>query len=117
MLKQVKLGSLADFNDGKLAAAFDHHLRLAFEDVNDRPGEKKARKVTLQVEVVPIVHQDGATTDCQILAQVKSTVPTHVTAPVTCQLRQSQKGSMAVWNDLAEDNPDQMTIDEIGGGE
>ena len=110
-VKQLKLQTLADFNGGKVAAAFDHHVKRVIEDCDDRPGETKARKITLEVEVVPRILQDGAATDCEITAKVKSTVPAHIAAPVVCQIR---RGGIAAFNDLSEDNPHQRTLDEIG---
>lgn len=103
------LRALAALDGGRIDEAFKLHLRRAIEDCDDRPGEEKSRKVTLQVEVKPIARQDGATTDVEIVVQAKSSIPTHVSGAVSARVLH---GGDAWFNDFSEDNPDQRTLDQ-----
>lgn len=109
MFKKLTLENLQFIADGSVSAAFQHHLKRAVEDCDDRPGDKKPRKVTLELLVTPVVLQDGSTTDVSVESYVKSSVPPHISRPVECKVKQ---GGKAVFNDLSQDNPNQMTIDQ-----
>lgn len=109
MLRELSLESLGFVAGGTVDAAFAHHLRRAVADCEDRSGDTKPRKVTLTVNVSPVVLQDGACTDCAIECEVTSTVPKHVSKPVECRIK---AGGRALFNDLSEHSVDQMTIDE-----
>ncbi len=112
MLKNLDLPGLADFADGTVDAAFAQHVKRAIVDCEDRPGDKKPRKVTITANIVPVVMQDGAVTDVCVDCEVSSTVPKHVSKSVECRIKQ---GGRAIFNDMSNANVDQMTIDEQGG--
>ena len=107
MLMELNLENVKHMADGTIAQAFQVHMKRAISDAEDRPGDKKSRKVTLEFEVTPVVLQDGAVTEVQIEAKVKSTVPPHVSRPVECKIKQ---GGRAAFNDLSQDNVHQKTI-------
>lgn len=109
MLRELDLEGLAEFAGGTVDAAFRHHVKRAILDCEDRPGEKKPRTITLSLKVVPVILQEGAVTDVQADCEVTSSVPKHVSRTVECRIKQ---GGRAIYNDLSEDNVDQMTIDE-----
>ena len=109
MFKDMNLENLKFIADGTVDAAFRQHLKRAIEDCEDRCGDGKARKVLLALHISPVVLQDGGVTEVSIEAKVKSTVPDHISRPVECKVKQ---GGRAMFNDLSQDNPNQMTIDQ-----
>lgn len=61
--RPVTLGAFIEFDNGKVAAAFDHEMRQMVRDVTDRPGDKSRRTVQLTVEMVPKLEKDKAALD------------------------------------------------------
>ena len=110
-IKNLSLEALQDFADGTVAVSFNQHLKRAINDCDDRPGDSKARKVTLEVMITPQQLQDGNACNITTECKVKSSVPDHISRPIECRIKQ---GGKAVFNDMSPDNPDQMTIDQVG---
>lgn len=104
------LTAVGDMDGGRVDEAVKLHIRRAIEDCEDRPGEDKVRKVTLEVAIKPVSRQDGATCDIELEAKVKSAIPNHVSAPTTARVLH---GGDAWFNDMSEDAPDQRTIDDV----
>jgi hypothetical protein len=104
------MGAIGAIGGGQIEAAVKTLLRRMLDDCDDRPYEEKTRKLVITVEAKPVRRQDGATTDVEMTGQVKVTVPTHKSDPVTARFIH---GGDAWFNDLAEDNPDQLTIDQL----
>lgn len=114
MLRELNLEGLSHFADGTVDASFARHVKRAILDCEDRPGEKKARTITLVVNIVPVVLQEGAVIDTNVDCTVKSSVPDHISKTVECRLKQ---GGRALFNDMSADHVDQRTIDEMTGGD
>lgn len=112
MIRELDLAGLSEFAGGTVDAAFRHHIKRAIVDCEDRPGEKKPRTITLAVRITPVILQDGAATDVKADCEVTSNVPKHVSRTVECRIKQ---GGRAIFNDMAEDNVEQRTIDELDG--
>lgn len=112
-VKQLGCGTVGELDDGRVAIAFDRHLRRAISDCEDRPGDGTARKVTITLEVKPLI-LEGAV-DISVVAQIKGSIPNHVSRPTVCQIRSMNNavGKVAAFNDLSGDNPRQGTIDEV----
>lgn len=111
-IKRIEeIASLTDIDEGRLAAAFTRHMKRAIADCEDRPADKKARVVTIQLAVVPTYVDEGYLQDIGVEASIRSKVPDHVTLPVNCRVK---RGSGAVFNDMNENDVDQKTIDELG---
>lgn len=111
-LQELKLASLADFEDGRVAAVFDRHLRAAIADCEDRPSDKKPRLVTLTLAVLPVTLQDGSLVDVAIEARAAGKIPPHRSRTVACSVKH---GGRVLFNGLSPDDPHQRTIDEIEG--
>lgn len=111
MLRELNLEGMTGFAGGTVEAIFNRHIKRAIEDCEDRPGEKKPRKVTLTANVVPIMLQDGATTDVAVDCEVTCSIPKHISKTVDCRVK---VGGRAIFNDMSEEDVDQMTIDEAG---
>jgi len=109
MLTELNLQSLASIDEGRVDKAFARHLKRAIQDCEDRPGDKKPRKITVTALVSPIMLQDGAVSNVSVECEISSTVPKHVSRLVECTVKH---GGRALFNDLSEDDIKQRTIDE-----
>lgn len=109
MIQQLNLATLKDELDGgRVGAAFDHELRRCVEDCQDRPGDTKPRKVTLELTIEPVKSDSNFCEEVWGKIRISSTVPKRQTKPISFGVR---KGGMLVFNDLSEDDVKQRTID------
>jgi len=72
----LNLKSLADLDGGRIAAAFEQAVKRCALDCEDRPNEENARKVTLQVEILPTMDEAGYCDGVNMAFQVKDNLPT-----------------------------------------
>ena len=64
-LKVLNLQSMADLSHGAVGVAVDKLIRQAIRDCIDRPGDDRARKLTVQIEFTPTAHIDGQSVTCE----------------------------------------------------
>jgi len=112
-LKKLELRELATISHGRLAAAFDHHLEECIADCLDRPAVNKPRAVTVTVEIRPKDLEKGELETIATVVKIGAKLPGKATAPITMDVRKSQKGAQAVYNDHSPDDPKQRTLDEV----
>ena len=109
-VQPLNLRTLAELDLGKGAEAFQRLLKRAVEDCMDRPGDKTARKVALEIHIVPIMEQGGDCTEVAAEIHCTAKVPTYRTKPYSMGVR---KGGHLVFNPDSPDNINQSTfIDE-----
>lgn len=106
-LHLLSLESLNDLDGGKAAEAFKLHLRRAAMDCVDRPGDPKARKVTLEVELTPDPEPDGTCDRVHFQIRASSAVPKHQTRLYSAGLRAN--GAL-VFNEDSPGNVQQSTL-------
>lgn len=106
--QQLTAKNLAEFEGGKLAAAFDQLLLAAGRDCFDRPGVKNKRSITLTVEVRPELDDAGMCEHVRIEASVGSKTPKYGSREVVGNI---QKSGAIIFDDLSPDNPDQSTLE------
>ena len=58
----------------KFEALFNRGISECVDDCRDRPGDPKPRKLTLEVEFVPIVSAQGHADDVRVTMQVRTRV-------------------------------------------
>ena len=109
MRMTLDLSNLKDFDFGKADAAFNKCLENAVRDLLDRPGDKTARKVVLQVELTPIIQQDGDVVDADVNFQCLAKLPAYRTANRPAAI--DRQGHLVFQPD-APDNPRQETLIE-----
>lgn len=109
MFVPLSLESLSAIDEGRVERAFARHLQRAIADCEDRPGDKKPRKITLTANLSPVMLQDGAVTSVEVECEVSSTVPKHVSKIVECVVK---NGGRALFNNMSEGDVLQKTIDE-----
>ncbi len=108
-LQTLSLDTLKDFDFGKANVAFEHALRKIVRDIIDRPGDKSARKVILTTELTPQLEQDGDVVSASVGFLIEAKIPKWKTQPQPTNV--TSRGQL-LFQELAPDNPDQMTIDD-----
>lgn len=104
----LNIKTIADLDNGLIAAAFDHHIQIVADDCADRPVETRARKLVMQLEFVPTPRQDGNLDMMQVVCQVTSRIPPHSTRAFEMEYR---KGGATFNRDAPEDFR-QMTLSD-----
>lgn len=105
-LKQLSLETLKDLDSGRASEAFRLHLRRAQADCEDRPADPEPRKVTLELELAPVLDDDGTCTEVTVRIKAKSSVPVHKTRVYSCGLR----ANGIVFNEDSPTNVNQATL-------
>lgn len=108
-IQQLSLAGLSLLDLGKTEAALAQHLRRVARDCYDRPGDRKARKVSLEIAVTPVLDADGGCELVKVQVQVTSAVPKMRTREYEMRLRPN--GSISFNEDLPTDF-DQSTLFE-----
>lgn len=110
---ELTLTSLDQLDDGRVAKAFLHELKRAVQDCMDRPGDDKARTVSLELKITPVVstangilEMEGANGEFSI----KSKVPDRKSK--TYSFRANKKGQLA-YSSTSPEDADQTTFDDI----
>lgn len=106
-LKKFDLGALGILENGKAVAAFEAHLKRVAADCYDRPGDPKARSVSIQVDVIPVCDVDGSCDRVDAQIQVTSKLPPHKTKPISLGLHPN---GLFSYNPDSPGNVDQSTM-------
>jgi hypothetical protein len=110
--RELKLENLPLIDGGRIAEAFNQGLNRLAADCADRPGDERARTLTLQASLVPCLDDEGQYEDAKIQFQVCETIPKRKSKVIDLQ---PVRGNKFAFNDLAEDDARQHTIDELTG--
>jgi hypothetical protein len=104
----LTLETLGDLAGGQARAVVNAALRAAVRDLEDRGGDEKPRKVTIEV-VIEKVSRDGS----GVLAKVKAKtgVPPYETDPTFGDLQTGERGQPEMaFSPSAPENPDQPPL-------
>lgn len=107
---QLSLASLNDLDDGRVAVAFMQELRRAVQDCMDRPGDKNARSINLELKLTPVVGDEGQCDGAMGEFQIKSKVPTRKSK--TYSFGTNTKGHL-MYSANSPTNIDQTTFDDL----
>lgn len=110
-MMQLNLENLKDLDDGRVSVAFISELRRVVLDCIDRPGDKNARKVTLEFRVVPQIGEDGQCEGADGDFQIKAVIPQRKSK--TYGFNVNKRGDLSFSSTSPED-PDQYTFDDLG---
>ena len=110
MQLELTLKNLGEFTDGKLGVAFEQAMRRIVNDMMDRPGVDKPRKLSMLISAKPILDEDGDLGTVDVQVTLKEHYPDRSTGKVRMAPRRN--GSL-VWNELSLTDPEQRTIDEM----
>lgn len=110
MRRELKLENLIHMDGGRIAVAFDQALARLARDLEDRPGDDRARKVSLELELKPEIDTDGQYDDAKVQAQIKESIPNRKSKVIDLQ---PVRGGKLAFNDMSEDDARQHTFDEL----
>lgn len=109
-LKELDLTAMASIDGGRIALAFQQALDRVLADLDDRPGEKKAREIILRVAFVPVM--DGTVCDsAKIQCVVHDTVPKRSSKIYDMSLRKRAGKVKLLFRPGSLDDADQHAID------
>lgn len=101
--------SLMRMDGGRIALAINNELHRVIEDLSDRPADRTARKVIIQIEISPV--GDGSVADStKVGFQVKSTVPTKKSRSYSMRV---YGGRELQFNEASPSDARQGTLDDI----
>jgi len=109
-LRTFKLEELAELDGGRVAVAFAQAQARVVADCEDRPGELTARKILLQMEVVPVIDEDGKCSGVKSSFQIKDSIPTRKSKQYDFGLDPSGR---LYYSDESPGNVDQLTFDDV----
>lgn len=109
-LLTLKLETLKDLDFGRPAVAFEQGLADAVRDCVDRPGDKRPRRVTLDLIIAPVPDDTGVCDSVTGEFKIKTTLPHRQTKPYSFGLNRQGK---LFFSEYAPENVDQATIDDI----
>ena len=117
MLHELTLIELGKLDSGRIPVAFDQTLNLAISDMRDRPGAKDKRVITLEVSLTPVCDEHGELDTADVDFVIKSKLPARKSKQYSMGLRSKRVGSenrdILCFNELADDNANQRTLDEL----
>jgi hypothetical protein len=111
-MREFTLSNLQELDGGRVDVAFQLAMKRAIVDCEDRPGESKARVVTLKVEVTPVLDEDGLCEEVRTKMVVADKVPDRKSRVYSMGLRKSSRGPQMVFNDGDPGNFRQRTIED-----
>lgn len=88
-------------DNGRIGAALNIALKRIAEDLDDRPGDNRERKVTLEITAKPECAPDGLIEGAKVQVQVKDAIPTRKSRVYDVGVR---KGGMMVYQEMSPDN-------------
>ena len=100
--------SIAIIDGGRIGLAINQELRKAALDCEDRPADKRPRKVTLTLDMVPVCDDAGDVESVFVSAQVKAIHPSRKSRKFDMSLR---KNGVLAFNEDSLENVDQKTLE------
>ncbi len=91
-LKVLNLQSMAELSHGSVGVAVDKLIRQAIRDCIDRPGDNRARKLTVQIEFTPTARVDGQSVTCEgakAIAKARLKTPDYETGVLDLMVREN----------------------------
>lgn len=108
-VQNLSMENLGDIDDGSVAVAINQALRAAVNDCQDRPSLKKARKITLEISITPVMDKRDFH-QARVEFTIKQTVPSKGLEVV---MRPTTRGDGLEFHPTFSDNPDQLEITEL----
>lgn len=109
-LRQLDLASIAEIDGGRINLAFQQALERVLHDLDDRPGETKARVINLQVAFVPVM--DSTVCDsAKVQAVVHDNVPKRTSKIYDMSLRKRAGKVTLLFRPDSLDDADQGAFD------
>lgn len=109
---EFSIRGIGELDDGYTALMVDRHLREAVADCYDRPGDESARTVVLRLHLRPQA-QGSHCVGVSVEAEIGPLKRPSVKCPAVGM--RIGHGSRLLYNPVAPDAPDQLTLDQAQG--
>lgn len=109
-LQALKLDTLAELAHGKVGVAFDREIKAMGRDCVDRPGDDRARIVTLTITLKPTAVTEGQSVTAEgakAIAKVRSKKPDYETQEIDLGIREN---GMTVFSPTCPENHMQQEL-------
>jgi len=100
----LSVENLADLSAGAAGLVINAAINAALRDTEDRGADKKARKVTIELEMKKIGDSVA------VAVKAKTGLPPYLTEPTIGTLEMDGKKPVMKFNPDAPGNPDQQTL-------
>lgn len=101
----LTLDTLGELSAGQSQAIIDAALRAAIRDTEDRGGDKKPRKVTIEIEF-----KKSGPDHVSVNVTAKTSLPKYATDPTVAEIVMDGNKPRVMFSPAAADNPDQPAI-------
>ena len=113
---ELSLESIMQLGDGSVAIAWHQALQRSLHDCcSDRPGVDKPRKVTLEMDVVPVIDEAGFSDEVNATFQVKESIPARKSRIYDFSVRQVKGKHAAVFSEVSADGSPTLFDTEENG--
>ena len=102
-LHELSFESLADLDNGKIPASFNMHLERVLADLNARAFDESSRTITVTVNVIPEMEEDGVLAGVKLQAHVKSKIPQHKSRVYQMDVRKRKGKTQAMFSEITAD--------------
>lgn len=109
MRTKLTLENLINLNAGEIVGEFNRSLAEIVRDLEERPGDKTARKLELSFSIKPKLADHGVTGAADVQIEVNSKVPKRKTSPIQMRI----EGDGLEFNPVSQSDVHQHTIDEV----
>ncbi len=109
---KLTVGTIPLIDGGKIEAQINKAIAQAYDDMDQRPGDKSKRVVSVDIELTPSTDQDGTLDAVAVGFKMDLKIPARRSREYSMMPHRGQKG--LVFNDAAPENPRQRTLDQTG---
>lgn len=112
---RFSLETIGSIDNGKMALLVNKAIAQVVDDMQQRPGDKSKRSVTLVIDFTPASDQEGTLESVAVEFGCTIKVPPRRSRPYAME---PHAGSRSLhFNDAAPENPRQKTLDEVEDGD
>lgn len=110
----LKFGAIGNVDHGSLSVTMNDAIQSAIQDLHQRPLLEKPRKITLTIELKPVVDKNNANgnslDEVSMAWNVKSTIPNM--GSKSTKLAVNNDGTLAFMSFMPDGAPDNTIFDE-----
>lgn len=112
-LKKFDFSSLIDLDGGRVKTAVELAIKRCELDCSDRPGLKKARRVSLNIDITPVIGEEGNLESCDLVFQVVDTTPKRTSKVYNMKAT----GQGLLFNEMSPEDHGQLTFEDAESDE
>lgn len=106
-LRELDLAEVATLDGERIGEAFRQALKRMASDIDDRPGDDRPRKVSLEMALVPEIDESGNCDNVKMQIQVKESIPTRKSRVYDLGIKRTAAGKCLTFSPDSPDNHNQ----------